>query len=48
MCIRDSFHPFSPYAVAKQYGFWIIKEYRDAYGMFCCNGILFNLSLIHI
>ncbi len=36
------FHPFSPYAVAKQYGFWIIKEYRDAYGMFCCNGILFN------
>ena len=36
------FHPFSPYAVAKQYGFWIMKEYRDAYGMFCCNGILFN------
>ena len=36
------FHPYSPYAVAKQYGFWIIKEYRDAYGMFCCNGILFN------
>ena len=36
------FHPFSPYAVAKQYGFWIIKEYRDAYNMFCCNGILFN------
>ncbi len=36
------FHPLSPYAVAKQYGFWIIKEYRDAYGMFCCNGILFN------
>jgi len=36
------FHPFSPYAVAKQYGFWIIKEYREAYGMFCCNGILFN------
>ena len=36
------FHPFSPYAVAKQYGFWIVKEYRDAYGMFACNGILFN------
>jgi len=36
------FHPFSPYAVAKQYGFWIMKEYRDAYGMFCANGILFN------
>ncbi|MBQ9564218.1 MAG: GDP-mannose 4,6-dehydratase, partial [Synergistaceae bacterium] len=36
------FHPFSPYAVAKLYGFWIVKEYRDAYHMFCCNGILFN------
>lgn len=36
------FHPFSPYAVAKQYGFWMMKEYRDAYGMFCANGILFN------
>jgi len=36
------FHPYSPYAVAKQYGFWIVKEYRDAYNMFCCNGILFN------
>ena len=36
------FHPYSPYAVAKQYGFWIIKEYREAYGMFACNGILFN------
>ena len=36
------FHPYSPYAVAKQYGYWIIKEYRDAYQMFCCNGILFN------
>lgn len=36
------FHPFSPYAVAKQYGFWMVKEYRDAYGMFACNGILFN------
>jgi len=36
------FHPFSPYAVAKQYGYWIIKEYREAYGMYACNGILFN------
>lgn len=36
------FHPYSPYAVAKQYGFWITKEYRDAYGMFAANGILFN------
>jgi len=36
------FHPYSPYAVAKLYGFWIIKEYREAYGMFCCSGILFN------
>ena len=36
------FHPYSPYAVAKQYGFWITKEYREAYGMFTCNGILFN------
>lgn len=37
-----SFHPYSPYAVAKQYGFWIVKEYREAYNMFCCSGILFN------
>lgn len=36
------FHPYSPYAVAKLYGYWIVKEYRDAYGMFCCSGILFN------
>ena len=36
------FHPYSPSAVAKQYGFWIVKEYREAYNMFCCNGILFN------
>ncbi len=36
------FHPYSPYAVAKQYGFWIVKEYREAYGMFAANGILFN------
>lgn len=35
-------HPFSPYAVAKLYGYWIVREYRDAYGMFCCSGILFN------
>ena len=39
---KTPFHPYSPYAVAKQYGFWIIKEYRDAYNMFVCNGILFN------
>ena len=36
------FHPYSPYAVAQQYGFWITKEYREAYGMFAVNGILFN------
>ena len=36
------FHPYSPYAVAKQSGFWITKEYREAYGMFAVNGILFN------
>ena len=36
------FHPYSPYAVAKLYGYWIVKEYREAYNMFCCNGILFN------
>ncbi len=36
------FHPYSPYAVAKQYGFWMVKEYREAYGMFTVNGILFN------
>ena len=36
------FHPYSPYAVANQYGFWIVKEYREAYGMFAVNGILFN------
>ena len=36
------FYPRSPYAVAKQYGFWITKEYREAYGMFAVNGILFN------
>lgn len=36
------FHPYSPYAVAKQYGYWIVKHYREAYQMFCCSGILFN------
>ncbi|MBR7100331.1 MAG: GDP-mannose 4,6-dehydratase [Clostridia bacterium] len=36
------FHPYSPYAVAKLYGFWIVREYREAYNMFCCSGILFN------
>jgi GDPmannose 4,6-dehydratase len=36
------FHPRSPYGVAKLYGFWIIKNYRESYGMFACNGILFN------
>ena len=39
---QTPFHPYSPYAVAKQYGYWIVKEYREAYGMFCCSGILFN------
>lgn len=39
---KTPFHPYSPYAVAKLYGFWIVKEYRDAYGMYCCSGILFN------
>ena len=36
------FHPYSPYAVAKQYGFWMMREYREAYGQFAVNGILFN------
>ena len=36
------FYPRSPYGVAKQYGFWIMKNYRESYGMFCANGILFN------
>ena len=39
---KTPFHPYSPYAVAKQYGYWIVKEYREAYGMYCCSGILFN------
>ena len=47
------FYPRSPYGVAKQYGFWITKNYRESYNMFAVNGILFNheserLSLIHI
>ena len=36
------FHPYSPYAIAKQYAFWMVREYREAYGMFAANGILFN------
>lgn len=36
------FHPYSPYAVAKQYGFWMMRQYREAFGMFACNGIMFN------
>lgn len=36
------FHPYSPYAVAKLYGYWMVREYREAYGMFAVNGILFN------
>lgn len=36
------FYPYSPYAAAKQYAYWIVKNYREAYGIFACNGILFN------
>ncbi len=36
------FYPRSPYAVAKMYGYWIVVNYREAYGMYACNGILFN------
>lgn len=36
------FNPKSPYAIAKLYGYWITKNYRESYNMFCCNGILFN------
>lgn len=39
---RTRFHPRSPYAVAKLYAYWIVKNYRESYGMFTCNGILFN------
>lgn len=36
------FHPRSPYAVAKLYAYWIVRNYREAYGLYACNGILFN------
>ena len=36
------FYPRSPYGVAKLYSYWIVKNYREAYGMYACNGILFN------
>lgn len=39
---KTPFYPRSPYAVAKMYGFWIVVNYREAYNMFACNGILFN------
>ncbi len=39
---RTPFHPRSPYGVAKIYGYWIVKNYREAYGLYACNGILFN------
>ncbi len=39
---QTPFHPYSPYAVAKLYGYWIVREYREAYSMYCCSGILFN------
>ena len=39
---KTPFYPRSPYGVAKLYAFWIVKNYREAYGMFACNGILFN------
>jgi GDPmannose 4,6-dehydratase len=39
---RTPFHPRSPYAAAKAYGFYMTQNYREAYGMYCCNGILFN------
>jgi GDPmannose 4,6-dehydratase len=39
---RTPFYPRSPYAVAKLYGYWIVVNYREAYGMYACNGILFN------
>ena len=39
---KSPFYPRSPYGVAKIYGFWITKNYREAYGMYACNGILFN------
>lgn len=39
---QTPFNPQSPYAIAKQYAYWIVKNYRDAYGLYACNGILFN------
>lgn len=39
---KTPFYPRSPYAVAKMYAYWIVKNYREAYNMFACNGILFN------
>lgn len=39
---NSPFHPRSPYGVAKLYGYWIVKNYREAYGLYACNGILFN------
>jgi GDPmannose 4,6-dehydratase len=39
---KTPFHPRSPYAVAKMYAYWIVVNYRESYGMFACNGILFN------
>ena len=40
--MKTPFYPRSPYGVAKLYAYWITKNYREAYGMFACNGILFN------
>ena len=36
------FHPRSPYAISKLYAYWIVNNYRESYGLFCVNGILFN------
>lgn len=44
-CPQDEstpFHPYSPYAIAKQYAYWMILQYRESFGIFACNGILFN------
>ena len=40
--MKTPFYPRSPYAVAKLYAYWITKNYREAYGIYACNGILFN------
>ena len=45
---ESKFQPQSPYAAAKLYSYWVVRNYRDAYGIHATNGILFNLSLIHI